>query len=122
MLKIAFIYIKKSGGGGRSNHNDLLSHLSNENHMDYVQRQNKIIEPDLIILCLSFNKNVSEKILPGLNEEMEQCGYFIEVAKFNHYVVIDFYYPSSRNSSAAAHRLLQNFYKSKVFKDLSEPS
>lgn len=118
LQKIAFINIKKSGGGSNSVHDNLMEHLTHEKHIEFLRRQVEIIDPEIVILCLSFANGLKERIFPGINDEMEQCGYSIEVGKVNNIKVIDFYHPSSRNGPSAAYCLLQNVIQSETFKNL----
>ena len=51
---IAFINIKKSGGGGNSEYNRMIEHL--KINFDFLYRQIAIISPDIIITGTSWNK------------------------------------------------------------------
>lgn len=111
--RIAFLNIKKTGGGGTQSE-ELGNHFNK--NLSFLKRQIEIISPDIIILALSFTKNFNA----GLFDEMvwKGSGYGINVGKWKNAKLIDFYHPSSRNTPNAAYSLLQNVVYSDVFKSL----
>jgi hypothetical protein len=110
---IAFMNIKKSGGGGSSNYNIMDEHL-NDNYK-YLHKEIEIISPEIIILGLTWN-HLRNKLFPEI--KWEKSGYNVFIGKFKNIKVIDFYHPSSRNVPAAAYSLLQNVVNSSAFKNL----
>lgn len=114
LKKVAFLNIKKSGGIGTSEGPEIGRHFDlNES---FLQRQLDIINPEIIVLCLSFNGYISSKMFNSCR--WKDSGYDINVGKWNNSKIIDFYHPSSRNAPAASYSLLQNIYRSEVFKNL----
>jgi hypothetical protein len=121
LQKIAFMNIKKRGGGSVCDAKQLLAHINTAEHLACLHEQIVIIDPDLIILGLSWGaaeRKIKELVLPGINEVLEQCNYSIEVGKLGKRRIIDFYHPSSRNGPSASYSLLQNVVNSNVFKSL----
>jgi len=116
LQKIAFMNIKKLGGGSNAIHKNLVAHLKVGRHCHFIREQIRIIDPDLIILGFSSHKRLIEMVFPDI--KLNQCGYYIEVAKLGKSKVIDFYHPSSRTGPPAAYSLLQNVINSNVFKEL----
>ncbi len=112
--QVAFMNLKKIGGGGNSIYNEIELHYRNSEL--FVQRQIEIIKPKIIILRISFNEKLRNSIFP--NVEWKQSGYGIQIGKFKDIKIIDFYHPSSRSSSAATYSLLQNIIQSEKFKSL----
>lgn len=122
LQKISFMNLKKLGGGGVCDGKQLLAHIKTEGHLQFVQDEIEIIDPEIIILGLSWGSaeaKTKELILPGINKALEQCNYSIEVGKLGKIKIIDFYHPSSRNSPSAAYSLLQNVMNSHKFKSLN---
>jgi len=115
--RIAFINIKKIGGAGISNLKALETFLDQGQNLENNRKEINIIQPNLIILCLSW-KELRNKLFPELYDKWKDCGYEIPVAKWNDCKVIDFYHPSSRNAPAAAYSLLQNVIHSQVYQNL----
>ena len=114
LQKISFLNIKKTGGIGTSSGVVIGQHCD-LNHK-FLLREIELINPDIIILSLSFNTYISEMMFGDI--EWQPSGYDINVARWNNSRLIDFYHPSSRNGPGASYSLLQNVVQSKVFKDL----
>jgi hypothetical protein len=112
--KMAFMNVKKMGGSGVANASILGEHFNN--NLKFLRKQIAIINPHIIVLCLSF-ENFYRKSLFA-EAEWKNCGYNIDVAKWNNIKLIDFYHPSARNGAAASYSLLQNVVRSEVFKSL----
>ena len=49
LQKIAFMNVKKLGGGSSTIHKDLLTHVETEGHLEYLRKQIEIIDADIII-------------------------------------------------------------------------
>lgn len=111
--QIAFMNLKKCGGGGSAEYDRMMNHANL--NFTYLHKQIEIIQPDLIITGTSW---------PELRNSIFQnivwvpSGYGIEIAKFKQAKVIDFYHPSSRTPPSASYSLLQNIISSKKFKSL----
>jgi len=114
LKSIAFINVKKIGGAGITNYDELHEHFNlNKN---FLKSEIKIIKPEVIILGLSFDKIIREELFVG--SVWKSSGYQIEISNWNGIKIIDFYHPSSRNAPAAAYSLLQNVFNSIEFKSL----
>jgi len=111
--QIAFMNIKKSGGGANSEYERMLNHL--RLNLDYLQREIQIISPDIIITGLTWkeHRNVLFNEVKWINS-----GYDIPIGKLKNIKIIDFYHPSSRTAPAASYSLLQNIVRSDNFKML----
>ena len=105
--------IKKSGGGGRSNYNEMMKYA--ENDIAYLRKEISIIDPDIIILGTTWKK-LRNHLLD--KQDWRHSGYDIAIGRYNNSKVIDFYHPSSRNAPSAAYSLLQNIILSDKFKKL----
>lgn len=102
LRSVAIMNVKKSGGIGRSVKLDLTQHA--REHYTYIKNQIDIIQPDLIILGLSW-KNLRNIVFPGVH--WQHSGYNLAVGEYNGAKVIDFYHPSSRNAPQAVYCLLE---------------
>lgn len=108
---IAFMNIKKSGGGGNSECETMMKHV--KMNFANLHKQIEIISPDVIITGSS-SSELLNGLFPNINWVMS--GYDILIGKHNKSKVIDFYHPSSRNAPAASYSLLQNIISSDKFK------
>ena len=111
--QIAFMNIKKVGGGGNANFDQLMDHA--KKNTDYIQQEIGIIDPEIIILG-NFWKGLRSVLFPNL--EWKNSGYDRAIAKYQKSKIINFYHPSSRNAPSASYSLLQNIIRSKAFKKL----
>lgn len=107
LQSIAFMNVKKIGGRGSSERNEIRKHVETEK--DFILKQISIIKPDLIILSLSFWHEIRNMIFGTIN--WKGSGYAIEIADWNGIILIDFYHPS-RSIPPASYSLLQNVIKS----------
>lgn len=114
LQKVSFLNIKKNGGASSCQPSDLEKHFD-ENQL-FLNRELELINPNIIILGLSFNLYIRAKMFDDV--DWKDSGYDIYVAKCSGRRIIDFYHPSSRNSPPASYSLLQNVFNSKVFKEL----
>ncbi|MCG8400358.1 MAG: hypothetical protein MJA84_02055 [Firmicutes bacterium] len=116
LASIAFMNIKKSGGGGNSNQPEIDNYL--KDHKSLILKQIEIIQPDIIIQGLT-----RRSIVRGFYGDVvwHPTGYTIEVARFQYQginaKIIDFYHPSTRSSAAALYCLLEKVCKSNVFQE-----
>jgi len=113
LWSIAFMNIKKVGGGGKSKFDRIMYHVKKS--YDFIHREIDIIDPEIIILGITW-KEIRTELFPDL--EWKDSGYDIAIAKYKKTKIIDFYHPSSRNAPAAAYSLMQNIIRSKAFKEL----
>jgi hypothetical protein len=114
LQKISFINLKKSGGVGKSQGSEIGKHFIQ--NQSYLMQQIEIIDPDIIILCLSFDVFIRTKLFDSAI--WTSSGYDINIAKWKDIKLIDFYHPSSRNGPAASYSLLQNVVQSNAFQNL----
>ena len=111
--QIAFMNIKKSGGGGNSELNRMMEHL--KMNFDFLQREIEIIDPDIIITGTTWNK-LRNGLFPEI--KWQNSGYDIAIGRYKKAKVIDYYHPSSRTPPAASYSLLQNIFSSDKFKKI----
>jgi len=114
LRNIAFMNVKKTGGGAYAVRGDIYDLVCA--HKIFIAREIEIIDPDIIILGLSFDEHIIHEIFGPC--EWQNSGYAIKVAKFRRSKLIDFYHPSSRNVPAASYSLLQNIVRSAIFRNL----
>lgn len=117
---IAFMNIKKTHGGGKTNLKDMKEYLERIG-IDTIRKQVKITDPDYIILCLSFNEITfnGKPLKEVLFERSEwwEGKHKIEIGKWENsesgkkVKLIDFYHPSSRIAPAAAYYLFQKVWE-----------
>lgn len=106
---IAFMNIKKSGGGGVAHYSVIFEHY--DKNRAYLLRQIEIIKPELIILGISFWGELRKELFP--DAEWKKSGYGIDIGIVKEkYKIIDFYHPSSRTPPSASYCLLHNIFKS----------
>jgi len=111
LRKISFMNVKKTGGRGSAVRDDIYDLVCT--HKNFITKEIEIIDPDIIILGLSFDKKIIHQIFGPC--DWQNSGYSIKAAKFGSSRVIDFYHPSSRNVPAASYSLLQNIVRSAAF-------
>jgi hypothetical protein len=114
LKEIAFMNVKKSGGLGSANSKSITKVVNEQK--EYISKQIAITDPDIIILCLSFDCSLIKKMFSDL--ELKPTGYNIEIGRHKECRVINFYHPSSRNAPAAAYSLLQNILLSESFAEI----
>jgi len=118
--RVAFMNVKKSGGGGTAKHSELIKHI--KMNQEFIHKEIGIIEPDIIILGLS-TREIRGEVFPELKEKWMRSGYDIAINRYEYSTggyakMIDFYHPSARNGASASYSLLQNVIESSVFEDL----
>jgi hypothetical protein len=111
---ISFMNVKKSGGKGFADRENIYEMVSK--HKEYIIKEINIINPDIIILGLSFDEELIRQIFGRL--EWRPSGYSINIAKFGDSKVINFYHPSARNAAPASYSLMQNVIRSDAFRNL----
>ncbi len=115
LRSIAFMNLKKSAGKGTSEYSTMIKVLENREEKKYILDEIKIIDPEIIILGLTW-KELSIELINDI--EWTNSGYQILIGKWGKRKVINFYHPSSRNAPSAAYSLLQNIVRSKEFINL----
>lgn len=114
LRSIAMMNIKKLGGGGSPNYDEMMKYA--ENDIPYLRKEISIINPDIIILGIITWKKLRNHLFN--KEDWSHSGYDIAIGRYHNAKVIDFYHPSSRNAPSAAYSLLQNIILSDKFKKL----
>lgn len=112
---VAFMNLKKTGGGGQAN-NDLIANIIS-NEKDLIIQEIEIIEPDIIIGGIGINSPYW-KILFNDELSLENCGYDVRVGTWRKTKVIEFYHPSIRATPAMLYCLLQQVMSSHKYGDL----
>lgn len=114
ILQIAFMNIKKVGGGSISDCSTMMNYV--KLNFNSLHKQIEIISPEIIITGLSWPK-LRNALFPSV--EWKKSGYDkVMIGKFNNIKIIDFYHPSSRSAPAASYSLLQNIVNNDKFKSL----
>ncbi len=113
MKSIAFMNIKKSGGGATANQEEIVKILKDERGL--LLEEINIIEPDIIIGGIG-NTNYWKILFPEI--QFKESEFDIQVARVGRYKVIDFYHPSYRVPRAMSYSLLYAVSTSKVFSGL----
>ena len=88
--KIAFLNIKKTGGGRVSSLYEICSHL--ELNRTYLKRELDIIQPDIIISCFITWPGFIEKFMRSGFEKVNHHGFYVYT--WRGYKMIDHYHPS----------------------------
>ena len=114
LRKIAFMNVKKSAGIGKSNTKTIREHIKTCHN--FILDEINIIQPEIIILGLSFDKSIRKILFDNL--KMVNSNYNIHVAKWGNCKIVDFYHPSSLTPPAASYSLLQNVFQSSIYKNL----
>lgn len=78
LQKISFLNIKKTGGVGNSNGGVIGQNV--DRNQKFLLNEIQIISPDIIILCLSFDRTIPEKIFGQIN--WQSSGYDIKIARW----------------------------------------
>jgi len=110
---VSLMNIKKSGGKGNSEYNEMMQHLSK--NFEFLHQEIDIINPEIIIIGVTW-KELRIALFPDI--QWQNSGYGILIGKHKNAKVIDYYHPSSRNAPPASYSLLQNIIRSSQFKSL----
>ena len=110
---IAFMNLKKIGGGGNADEKVIMKCAYDT--AEYLKREISIIDPDIIIGGHLYGE--AWKLLFG-DLEWKDTGYNIHVAKWFDTKIIGFYHPSNRLKKKFTYELLYNVCNSEVFKRL----
>lgn len=119
LASIAFMNVKKSGGGSSSKEKDINEYL--DHHHELILEQIQIIEPTIILQGLTWESTVNKLYQKG-KMEWKATGHGIDVGRFTYKnidtKVLDFYHPSSQGSAVALYYLLEKVFKCETFRDL----
>ena len=110
---IAFMNLKKIGGGASADPDAIKEVVSREKHL--LSKEIEIISPHVVVGGIG-NSGLWDSLFPGI--KLEDTGFDIKVAKYNSYKIIDYYHPSYRVPRAMSYCLLGRVYESEVFQGL----
>ena len=113
LKSVAFLNLKKTGGGGTSNPEVIKEHTIR--NAEFIYKQIEIINPHIIIGGIG-STSLWHEFLGEFKKT--QSGYDIWVFRYKNIKVVDFYHPSNRYPKAMSYSLLQNVIESKVFSGL----
>ncbi len=111
--KIAFMNLKKIGGGNTVNYKTLTQVVAQE--APFIKKQIDIINPNVIVGGIGEQK-YWEDIFSGI--QFVDSGYNIKIAKYDEYKIIHFYHPSYRVPMAMSYALLGSVFNSEAYKRL----
>ena len=114
LRRIAFMNVKKSGGGGFTDNKEMYRIVKPQ--CPFILKEINIIEPDIIVACLSFAEGLMEDIFGKV--QFINSGYNVKIGRYNNSRIINFYHPSSRNVPVAMYSLLQNVVRSEAFQKI----
>lgn len=86
---IAFMNVKRIGGGAKSKEKEIYTHT--QMNKSFLLREIEIIQPEIIILCLSWWQETIDLLFDKVSWE-ESCK--IPVGKTNNAKIVSFYHPS----------------------------
>lgn len=105
LRSIAFLNIKKVGGGRIADHIEIIRWL--ERDIDFLKEEIEIIDPKLIICCLGLSK-ITRKLFEEIPErDWQSSGYGIPYARIRGRLILDFYHPSTPAPGVMSYLLLQ---------------
>jgi len=110
---IAFMNIKKIGGGSISDYDDIRKHLIRDK--DFLLREIEIIDPDIIVGSLTWS-DLWDTLLDEDKQKIMING--IEVFRWKTMKVIDYYHPSNQYPRSMNYALLKSIYETQEFKNL----
>jgi len=115
MKSIAFMNLKKIGGGSSANSAKIRKAVEREKSL--IAEEIKIINPDVIIGGIGRDQqDLWGFFFPDI--EFVDSGFDISVAKYKSYKVIHYYHPSYIVPRAMSYSLLGRVYQSKTFQNL----
>jgi len=100
LKSIAFMNVKKTGGGGRSDYDEIQEYIKDD--LYFIRKEIEIIDPEIIISSIGIEAN--KKIFEGEWEDTNYCVYYL---KTDNRTVIDYYHPSSQGGAPMGYVLLQ---------------
>ena len=113
LTKIAFMNLKKIGGGGSSKKEEIFSHV--RDNRDRLLEEIQIIQLDIIIGSVTYS-SIWEELFGEV--ELIESGYNIWIFKWNNIKVVDFYHPSNRYPKVMNYCLLEKVVNSRAFRKL----
>lgn len=121
LQKIAFMNVKKIGGAGASNAEEINQYVIRD--QKYLISEINLIDPDIIVLGLGLSQEMRASLFPDLSEvNWMDCGFSkIKVARWHKTRIIDFYHPSVRPvhlTPQESYALLKNIFHSETFRKL----
>ena len=115
LQSIAFMNLKKIGGGSSADYEKIKNIVIKERHL--ILEEINIIKPDIIVGGIGHSEVKLWKLLfPEIKPK--NSGYDIQIAKVNDYRIINFYHPSYRVPRAMSYSLLGAVYRSEAFQRL----
>lgn len=114
LKRIAFMNVKKSGGGAFTDNKEMYRIVKPQCH--FILKEVDIIQPDIIVAGISFAEDLIEDIFG--NVTFRSSGYNVKIGKYKDAKIINFYHPSGRNVPAAMYCLLQQVVQSEAFRQL----
>ena len=105
---IAFMNLKKVGGGNQANPDVILNITKRD--CTFLRRQIAIIEPDVIVGSVGRDPRIWDVLFPDI--QFQDSGFDINVAREGHIRVIDFYHPSYLVPRAMSYCLLGRVFGS----------
>lgn len=113
MSAVAFMNLKKSGGGATADKAKIQEAVDNERHL--ILKEISIINPDIIVGGIG-RPELWESLFPGI--QFKDSGFDIKVAKCGSYKIIDYFHPSYRVPRSMSYCLLGRVSDSDVFRKL----
>lgn len=102
LKSIAYINIKKTSGGARTNQKTFDAHASE--YAPFVRRQIELIKPDIVVLCGTYNQ-VKRYVFPEIKKVSERVHVNDGV------VFINAFHPAARKKSAMLYyQVLDNYH------------
>lgn len=105
LRSIAFMNVKKVGGGSTANHNEIEKWL--ERDITFLKEEIEIINPKLIICCLGFSQ-ITRALFNEVPEgDWHSTGYGVPYAELGERLIVDFYHPSTPAPGVMSYLLLE---------------
>ena len=111
--KIAFMNLKKIGGGSTVDYKALSQVVTDE--AQFIKRQIDIIRPQIIVGGVGREKYWTS-IFNGI--QFNPSKYDVKIARYGEYRIIHFYHPSYRVPRAMSYSLLEKVFNSEAFNKL----
>jgi hypothetical protein len=105
LKSVAFMNVKKVGGGARANHDEILNWIERDHAL--LHEEIEIINPSVIICSLGFS-HITKKLFNNISDnDWQDAGYGIPYAKLKDRLIIDFYHPSVPAPGVMSYVLLE---------------
>lgn len=105
LKSIAFMNVKKTGGGSRANHVEILNSIKRD--MNFLHREISIIDPRIIICSLGLSE-ITKSLFPEMF--WIETGYNVLFAFKEDRVWVDFYHPSIPAPGSMSYTLLERVF------------